>query len=168
MWHSSHLRRKNLLADLFPRTAVKPYRIVQTRSPKRAHPFALGAVAQPPNSDCANATLLCAQQPVADDNTGAVGLPGFCPGTANLLWYTFTTNSQGGPVDVTLSGIDCPVVPGMDDELTVVVLAGNGSCAPASFNAVSLCGTSNSLFTTTTNALAPSTQYWVPTRWWSW
>ena len=123
--------------------------------------FSLAVVAQPPNSDCANATLLCAQQPVADDNTGAVGLPGFCPGTANLLWYTFTTNSQGGPVDVTLSGIDCPVVPGMDDELTVVVLSGDGSCAPASFNAVSLCGTSNSLFTTTTNALAPNTQYWV-------
>lgn len=123
--------------------------------------LSLAAVAQPPNSDCANATLLCAQQGIADDNTGAVGLPGFCPGTANLLWYTFTTNSQGGPVDVTISGIDCPVVPGMDDELTVVVLSGDGSCTPASFNAVSLCGTSNALFTTTTNALAPNTQYWV-------
>lgn len=123
--------------------------------------LAFAAVAQPPNSDCANAALLCAQQPVAGNNTGAVGLPGFCQNTANLLWYTFTTNSVGGTVDVTVSHFDCPVVPGMDNELTVVVLAGNGSCAPASFTAVSVCGMDSNYFVTTTNALVPNTQYWV-------
>ncbi len=123
--------------------------------------LAFAAVAQPPNSDCASAALLCAQQPVAGNNTGAVGLPGFCQNTANLLWYTFTTNSVGGTVDVTVSHFDCPVVPGMDNELTVVVLAGNGSCAPASFTAVSVCGMDSNYFVTTTNALVPNTQYWV-------
>ncbi|MBK7383559.1 MAG: gliding motility-associated C-terminal domain-containing protein [Flavobacteriales bacterium] len=121
-----------------------------------------GALAQPPNSDCANAALLCAQQPIAGNNTGATGvLPGFCPSTDLLLWYTFTTNSVGGVVNVEISGINCPVVAGMDDELSVVVLAGNGSCTPASFTAVSACTQSGSLFSSTTQALTPNTQYWV-------
>lgn len=123
---------------------------------------ALTALAQPSNSDCASAALLCAQQPLAGDNTGANGtLPGFCPGTDLLVWYTFRTNSQGGPVEVALSGIDCPAVAGMDDELSVVVLSGDGSCAPASFTAVSACALGDAAFTTITQALLPATQYWI-------
>jgi len=117
--------------------------------------------AQPPNSDCATAALLCAQQPLAGDNAGAVGLPGFCAGTDNLVWYTFTTNSVGGPVDVSLTSINCPLILGMDNELSVVVLSGNGSCLPASFTAVSPCAEDSLAFTVTTLALAPSTQYWI-------
>jgi gliding motility-associated-like protein len=117
--------------------------------------------AQPPNDDCGSAALLCAQQAVAGDNTGATGWPGFCPGTANVLWYTFTTNSQGGTVDITVSGIDCPAVAGMDNELSVVVLSGDGSCLPGSFTAASVCLQDSNDFTLTTPALPASTQYWV-------
>ena len=116
---------------------------------------------QPPNSDCSGALNLCAQQPLAQNNTGAAGLPGFCPGTQAVLWYTFITNSQGGPVTVSVSDIDCPNVAGMDDELAVVVLSGNGSCTPASFSAVSSCAFGTQLASTTTQALLPNTQYWV-------
>ncbi|WKZ65426.1 MAG: gliding motility-associated C-terminal domain-containing protein [Flavobacteriales bacterium] len=120
------------------------------------------AWAQPPNSDCATAALVCAQQPVGGDNTGANGtLPGFCPGTDNLLWYTFTTNSVGGPVQVAVEGIACPLVGGMDNELSLVVLAGNGSCTPASFTAVSACELDSMAFAVTTQSLMPGTVYWV-------
>ncbi len=122
---------------------------------------ALVGYAQPPNDDCSTAALLCAQQAVTGDNTGATGWPGFCPGTANVLWYTFTTNSVGGTVDVSIGNIDCPVTPGMDNELSVVVLGGDGSCLPGSFTAASTCLQDSEAFVLTTPALLPNTQYWV-------
>jgi len=115
--------------------------------------------AQPPNDDCASALILCAQQPLTGNNTGAVGPPGFCPSTGAALWYTFTTNSVGGTVDITVDGIDCPVITGMDNELSVVVLSGDGSCTLGSFSAASTCEQDSQAFTLTTGSLAPSTQY---------
>lgn len=117
--------------------------------------------AQPPNDDCSTAALLCAELPSSGDNTGATGWPGFCPGTANVLWYSFTTNSVGGVVNVTLSNIACPQVAGMDNELSMVLLSGDGSCTPGSFAAASSCTQDSVDFTLTTPALLPNTQYWV-------
>lgn len=117
--------------------------------------------AQPPNDDCANAATLCAQQPLAGNNTNAVGPPGFCPGTSAVLWYTFTTNSVGGNVNITVSGIDCPVITGMDNELSAVVLNGDGSCTLGSFSAASTCEQDSGDFTVTATGLAPQTVYWV-------
>ncbi|MEZ4758603.1 MAG: gliding motility-associated C-terminal domain-containing protein [Flavobacteriales bacterium] len=120
------------------------------------------AVCQPPNDDCAGALTLCAQQALSGDNTGSQSLiPGFCPGTDDLVWFTFTTNSQGGVVDIALTGIDCAQVPGMDNELSVVVLAGDGSCAPASFTSVSNCANDSMDLVVSTQALAPDTPYWI-------
>ena len=118
-------------------------------------------LAQPVNDDCADAALLCADQPQTGNNTGATGWPGFCNGTANLLWYSFTTNNQGGTVDVAISGIACPAVAGMDNELSVIVLSGDGSCLASSFNAASLCQADSQDFVLTSDPLAPNTQYWV-------
>lgn len=118
--------------------------------------------AQPPNDDCSTAALLCAQQPLTGNNTGSQDpLPAFCQPGDFQVWYTFNTNSVGGPVDVSLSAIDCPLVLGMDNELSVVVLSGNGSCQPASFTAVSTCELDSVDFFFTTLALAPNTQYWI-------
>ncbi len=119
------------------------------------------ALAQPANEDCNSAVNLCSQQPQPGNNTGAVGWPGFCPGSANVLWYSFITNSQGGPVNVNVSGINCDTTLGRDNELSVVVLNGDGSCTPGSFNAASSCREDSVDFTLTTPALAPNTQYWV-------
>jgi gliding motility-associated-like protein len=121
----------------------------------------LAVQAQPPNDDCVTAANLCAQQPLTGNNTGATGWPGFCPSTANVLWYTFTTNSQGGSVNIDIGNITCPGVIGMDDELSVVVLNGDGSCLPGSFSAASSCQQSNTAFTATAGPLTPNTQYWV-------
>ncbi len=123
-------------------------------------PFVM-ALAQPPNSSCDDAALLCNQQDLAGNNTGAVGLPGFCAGTANLLWYIFTTNSLGGPANVTIGAINCPNIPGMADALTAVVLSGDGSCLPASFVAVSDCVSGTTDFSLVTQTLLPNTEYWL-------
>lgn len=118
--------------------------------------------AQPPNDACADAIDLCAQQPMAGNNTGASGaVPGFCPGTGNVLWYTFHTNSVGGPATIALSGIDCPALAGMGDELSLVVLSGDGSCAPGSFSAASTCAQGATDLSVTTGPLLPDTVYWV-------
>ena len=122
-------------------------------------PIALWA--QPPNADCSTAVALCVQQPVTGNNTGTSGLAGFCTGTQGLVWFTFNTNTIGGPVDVLLDAIDCPAVPGMDDSLSVVVLAGDGSCEPASFSAVSTCASDAQVVMLTTQSLMPSTTYWI-------
>ena len=124
--------------------------------------LAVVCAAQPPNDDCSTASALCAQQPIAGDNTGATGWPGFCPGTDNVLWYSFNTNSVGGLVNISIDNIDCPNVAGMDNELNVVVLSGDGSCTPGTFQSVSNCTTDSVDFTVLTgDSLLPNTQYWV-------
>jgi len=117
--------------------------------------------AQPANDDCADALPLCAGQGISGDNTGSTGTPGFCPGTGHMLWYTFTTNSVGGSVDVAIDAIACPDLVGMGNELSAVVLNGDGSCVPGSFNAASTCEQDSAPFTLTTSALQPGTQYWI-------
>lgn len=117
--------------------------------------------AQPPNSDCATAARICAHTTVIGDNIGAGGVPGFCPATDAMVWYTFVTNSEGGPVTVSVAMGDCEESPGFDDELSAVVLSGDGSCALNSFNAVSPCEVSDIDFTLTTQALTPNTTYWI-------
>lgn len=123
--------------------------------------IAILLMAQPPNDDCASAVNLCADQPQAANNTGAIGPAGFCPGTDNVIWYSFITNSVGGVVNVEVTNINCPMVAGMDNEISVVVLSGDGSCAPSSFAAVSNCVADSVNFTVTSAPLLPNTQYWV-------
>ena len=120
-------------------------------------------LAQPANSNCSGAADLCAQQAIAGDNTGALNsIPAFCQPGGSAVWYTFTTNSVGGAVSVTVDGINCPDVAGMDNEMSAVILSGNGSCTPASFSAASACAFDSVAFTSSTSvALQPLTQYWI-------
>jgi len=117
--------------------------------------------AQPPNSTCATAALLCAELPQAGTNNGAGGIPGFCPATDAMVWYTFTTNSLGGPVTVAVDGINCLLAPGTDDELSAVVLSGDGSCTLPSFSAVSSCALGTATIELTSQSLQPFTRYWI-------
>lgn len=117
--------------------------------------------AQPPNSDCASAQRICAHTDVLGNNTGGTAVPGFC-GTPSTTWYTFVTNSVGGPVTVSVLIGDCLDLPDHDDELNVVVLSGDGSCSLMDFNAVSSCEESDIDFSvTTTQGLDPNTTYWI-------
>lgn len=122
------------------------------------------ARAQPANQDCSTAATLCAGTAQAGTNAGANLWPPFCTQpnvTAHLVWYTFTTNSQGGAVDVSLTDIDCPPQTGVSNELSVVVLTGDGACTPGAFSAVGNCQDDSVDLTLTTDPLLPNTQYWV-------
>ena len=116
---------------------------------------------QPANQDCANAVNLCAQQPVAGDNTGASGSPAFCQPGGRSVWYSFTTNSVGGPVTVSIDDLQCPAVATMNNVLSAVVLSGDGSCLLTSFAAASPCARDSVPFSAVSTPLLPSTQYWV-------
>lgn len=112
------------------------------------------------NDDCTGAVNLCAQQPVATTNNGAVNDVTPCgPSVQNEAWYSFTTNSVGGVVNVGITNINCPPIAGMDNELSAVVLSGN--CANGTFTNVGACEQDSSDFTLTTGALLPSTVYYV-------
>lgn len=123
----------------------------------------LSAGAQPPNQDCSGAINLCAQQPLTgQNNTNATGtVPSPCPPGDNLLWYTFTTNSQGGAVNVAITEINCPDILNMYNQLSATVFSGDGSCTPASFVSVSPCGHDSLPFHVNTQWLQPATQYWI-------
>lgn len=118
-------------------------------------------LAQPVNADCAQAARLCAQQTLSGTNTGAGGTPGFCAGTDAMVWYHFTTNSVGGDVTLNVSGIDCAVAPGADNELSAVILTGDGSCVLDQFAAVSTCELDSLDFAVLAPGLLPATQYWI-------
>jgi gliding motility-associated-like protein len=116
---------------------------------------------QPPNDDCADALTLCAGQALSGDNTGSLGGTGFCPGTSDLLWYTFTTNSVGGDATISMSGLSCSSGLGIDNEMSMVVLSGNGNCNLPDFTAAGPCAQDSVDFTVTATALMPSTVYWL-------
>jgi len=124
--------------------------------------FPAAVLAQPSNDSCTDAALLCHQQVLAGTTVNSMGGNGFC-GTSHIVWYTLTTNSQGGPVNVRVSGVDCLTIPGMGDELRVVVLSGDGSCDLAQFTVVSNgCDNGGSDdFVVSTTPLAPHTTYWI-------
>ncbi len=121
--------------------------------------------AQPANDNCSSADTLCAGIAEPGTNAGANLWPPFCTSDsttgAHLVWYTFTTNSLGGPVDVTLSDIDCQQQLGMDNDLNVVVLSGDGNCTPGAFASVGDCLSDSVDFTLTTDSLSANTQYWI-------
>ncbi|MBL7950372.1 MAG: gliding motility-associated C-terminal domain-containing protein [Flavobacteriales bacterium] len=123
--------------------------------------LATATFAQPANTDCANAALLCAGQQLAGTNSDADEAPGFCQATDAMVWYTFTTNSVGGDVSVSLSGLECVAVPGVDNEISMVVLTGDGNCVLDEFGAASTCEMDSLDFMVTAPGLAPLTQYWV-------
>jgi gliding motility-associated-like protein len=123
--------------------------------------FAAHGGAQPPNTTCATALLACAQQPLEGSNNGGGPAPVFCDDVDNAVWFTFNTNSLGGPVSVLISDLDCPDVAGMDSTLSVVVLSGNPNCNLANFDEVSPCEEGDQNFSVISDALMPQTQYWV-------
>jgi gliding motility-associated-like protein len=116
--------------------------------------------AQPVNTDCANALGLCAGQAMAGNNADATTDPGPCPGTGHALWYTFRTNSVGGAGTVSIQDLDCPSIAGMDNELSVAVMAGDGSCDLPQFNLLA-CAQDSTAFTTALSGLLPDTTYWL-------
>lgn len=124
---------------------------------------AIGLHAQPGNDDCDHALKLCNQHATPGDNVGALSsMPAYCQPGGEMVWFTFTTNSVGGPVNVTLELLECADIPGMGRAMSMVVLSGDGSCTPASFQVLTPCHSDSVGFTITTpQALLPATKYWI-------
>lgn len=122
----------------------------------------LGLMAQPANNDCSSAGTLCANGEVLEgDNSGASTGFNFCPNIDNAVWYSFTTNSLGGAVNVSISSINCLNIAGMDNQLQGVILSGDPSCNPALFSAASPCELDSMAFDISATGLLANTQYWV-------
>lgn len=125
--------------------------------------LATAVQAQPGNDDCDHAVELCAGQPAAGNNVGALSAwPAYCQPGGQMVWFSFTTNSVGGQATVAVDGLQCSSIPGMGRSMQVAILAGDGSCTPGSFQVVAPCAGDSVPFTVTTpQALLPSTTYWV-------
>lgn len=132
-------------------------------------PVAFGLRGQPlpANGSCAGAQALCAGQPLPGHNEGVLNdpdsVPDHCQPWSKFVWYTFRTNGAGGPVTVSLGGLQCNgAIPGMGNAMGVLVLQGDGSCDPAQFQPVSACASDSLPFAVTTDQpLLPDTRYWV-------
>lgn len=121
----------------------------------------ISAHAQPANDDCADAETLCAGQVLPGGNSGSLGGTGFCPGTSQPVWYSFTTNSVGGDATFSLNDLSCALAVGADNELSMVVLIGDGSCTVGSFTAVAPCAQDSLDQDYVVTGLLPDTVYWL-------
>ncbi len=130
--------------------------------------------AQPANDDCANATTLCGNQPVLATNTdatvsacagcsdGSSTAGDFCFALDNTVWFSFTTNDQGGDVSVNFSNINCNNDPTYDNEIQAVVVLASAPCDASTYTAVSNCESNQSTdFSLSAPNLLPNTTYYV-------
>ena len=131
---------------------------------------------QPSNDDCVNATVLCANQLQLFSNAGAsidtcagcadgiTNTGNFCFELNNTVWFSFTTNSNGGSVSADFSNIICngDTFSTASNQLQAIIIEAAIPCDESSYVAVSNCesGSSNN-FTLFANNLSPNTTYYI-------
>lgn len=131
-------------------------------------------MAQPSNDNCASASQLCANIPTNASNIGATTEVGagladaatpagnFCFEIDNSIWFTFTTNSVGGAVDVDVSNINCIGGSTFDTDMQGVIIDAGTPCDESTYTSVSNCvNPGSSSFTLSAAALLPNTTYYV-------
>ena len=132
---------------------------------------------QPPiNDDCLNAIELCANQPINSSNLlatisacpgcedGSSGSGNFCFELNNTVWFTFTTNSNGGTVTADINIISCTsdTLPSANNELQAVIIDASIPCDESSYTQVSNCVSGSSInFTILANNLTPNSTYYI-------
>lgn len=130
-------------------------------------------LAQPPNDSCSNAIQLCPSSPISGNNIGAsvdtcsgcedvTSSWNACYDPQNTVWYSFTTNDDGGDASVNFEIGNCLSGGAQGNALQAVVLDAGTPCDGSSYSSVSNCvsnGTGN--FGLNATGLAPNTRYWV-------
>jgi len=131
---------------------------------------------QPPNDNCINATVLCANQiqlfsnanatidTCAGCSDGVSSAGNFCFELNNTVWFSFTTNSDGGTLIATFSNIVCngDTFATASNELQAIIIEASIPCDESSYTEVSNCESgSSSNFTLLANNLAPNTTYYI-------
>lgn len=126
------------------------------------------------NNNCSNAQVLCGSQSQISTNSGATidvcsgcsdgssASGNFCYSLNNTVWFTFTTNSTGGSVTVSISNLQCVVGTGVGNGLQASVIQATTPCVESTYTLVSSCETgSNTDFTLNANSLLPNTTYYI-------
>lgn len=127
----------------------------------------------PANDDCINATELCANESISVSNQNATidVCPGCSDGAAtggnacfsldNTIWFSFTTNQNGGNVSVDLSGLNCIIAAGQSTAVEGVIYEATVPCDESSYTVVSNCNTSATTLNLSATGLQANTTYYV-------
>ena len=132
---------------------------------------------QPGNDDCTSSIALCANQPISGStqdattsvcvgcSDGSTAAGNFCFSLENTVWFSFTTNSIGGDVQIDFSNVVFDLTVGFGSSLEAVIIEASTACDESTYIAVSNCETTidGTAGQSTLNAfgLQPNTTYYV-------
>lgn len=124
--------------------------------------------AQPANDACANAIELCPNTTTNGTNINATSTAcsgceddlSFCFVGSNSVWYSFTTNTLGGDVTVSISNITFSSGASLGTELQAAMFQAAVPCDASSFTLVSNCvNNASTNFQLNATGLQPNTDY---------
>ena len=126
--------------------------------------------AQEPYNFCSQALELCPNNIYSVNNLNAN--IAFCPNcednfnycftTQNSIWFTFTTNTTGGNVQLDFSNLVFETTPGIGNQIETTVIEAAAPCDATTYTQIGGCinnGAGN--FTLNAGALNPTTTYYV-------
>lgn len=125
---------------------------------------------QPAYDNCADALELCSGVTTSVNNIGASSTvcPNceddftFCFSGENSIWLTFTTNNQGGDVDVDFTNLQFQNQAGQGTNLQATIIEATVPCVSSSYTVISNCeNAANGPFTLSAAALPSNTVYYV-------
>lgn len=125
---------------------------------------------QPAYDNCADALELCSGVTTSVNNIGASSTvcPNceddftFCFSGENSIWLTFTTNDQGGDVDVDFTNLQFQNLAGQGTNLQATIIEATVPCVSSSYTVISNCeNAANGPFTLSAAALPSNTVYYV-------
>jgi gliding motility-associated-like protein len=127
--------------------------------------------AQPANNNCSSAQSLCPNTPLSGNTAGATdecgGADGDCTGgggwapcysVSGSMWYSFTTDNNGGGININLSNISCS---GSGGSLQATLVQATTPCNSSTYTTIDCFNGSSSNFSLSGNNLLPNTTYYV-------
>lgn len=135
--------------------------------------WCLGVYSQS-GDDCTDAAVICSNQSYFASNEGATvnicsgcedgatSSGNFCFAPNNSIWLSFTTNNDGGNVDIDFSNISCNSSAGYNTNLQAAIISATTPCDESTYSLVSNCQSgSSSAFTLSATGLSANTVYYV-------
>lgn len=120
------------------------------------------AFSQPPNDDCISAEYLCMDESTMGTTAGATPGSDLCFISNASVWYSFTTNENGGTVNVIVNRDSTCNNPGSTGNgLQGVVIASTIPCDIATMSPASNCVAGEFGFVLSAPGLLPETEYWI-------
>jgi gliding motility-associated-like protein len=121
-------------------------------------------------NNCSNALELCPGVPQTANNIDANSTLcanceddfSFCFDGENTVWFTFTTDIDGGDVNVDFSNLTFENLPGQGSALQATVIEATVPCVSSSYSVISNCeNNAAGNFTLNATGLNPETTYYV-------